>query len=760
MFEALGRFIYRRRWATLVTSALLLVLALVSIVRGGPLTSGNIDGLESDAASKAVESITGRASATTMLVYFHRDGLDPRGAEFRNGMLQLLEPLRKDPSIASVTMPDEAPPPVAVRMIAPKKNAAYAIVSFKGEFQDARAAYARVRALIPSTSYSVYCIGQAPYMHDLDETLAHDLLLAELVSLPLALAILVFVFRTAVAATLPVAVGALAVVGGIAIVMALSHVMEIAQYTINICSLIGLGVAIDYSLFTVSRYREELAAGESFEDALVHTMDRSGRVVAFSGVAVATGLAGLFFFHGSYLFAMGVGGSIVVALGVVFALTLLPALLAVLGPRIHAGRVPMPFSVAGEPAPRGVATAGAGGGAWHRIAGWVMRRPFLVLVPTLALLLGIGSPFLHLKMTAADVRVLPEGVQARNGYERLKEDFPDEVATHADVIVQFPTAPALDEKRIRALFDLSRRMRKLPGVVKVESVLDRERPDEDESEPEDPEQAKEDAIALLLHPSELAAPMVEIGKKLSVGEKTVLLRATLSGPPEGETARGAVRAIRAQRGVADGTLLVGGGSAYDIDATHFLVSRAPMAAAFVVAVTFLVLLVLLESVLLPLKAVLMNAVSIAGSFGALVWIFQDGHIVSQGRPLEPALPVLLFCTLFGLSMDYEVLMLSRMKEAWEETKDNTRSVAEGLEKTAGLITSAAAIMIAVFAAFALARVVLIRAVGVGMALAIALDATLVRVLVVPATMRLLGDLNWWAPSFLKWRKPKRPRDDA
>ena len=760
MFEALGRFIYRRRWATLVTSALLLVLALVSIVRGGPLTSGNIDGLESDAASKAVESITGRASATTMLVYFHRDGLDPRGAEFRNGMLQLLEPLRKDPSIASVTMPDEAPPPVAVRMIAPKKNAAYAIVSFKGEFQDARAAYARVRALIPSTSYSVYCIGQAPYMHDLDETLAHDLLLAELVSLPLALAILVFVFRTAVAATLPVAVGALAVVGGIAIVMALSHVMEIAQYTINICSLIGLGVAIDYSLFTVSRYREELAAGESFEDALVHTMDRSGRVVAFSGVAVATGLAGLFFFHGSYLFAMGVGGSIVVALGVVFALTLLPALLAVLGPRIHAGRVPMPLSVAGEPAPRGVGATGAGGGAWHRIAGWVMRRPFLVLVPTLALLLGIGSPFLHLKMTAADVRVLPEGVQARNGYERLKEDFPDEVATHADVIVQFPTAPALDEKRIRALFDLSRRMRKLPGVVKVESVLDREWPDEDESEPEDPEQAKEDAIALLLRPSELAAPMVEIGKKLSVGEKTVLLRATLSGPPEGETARGAVRAIRAQRGVADGTLLVGGGSAYDIDATHFLVSRAPMAAAFVVAVTFLVLLVLLESVLLPLKAVLMNAVSIAGSFGALVWIFQDGHIVSQGRPLEPALPVLLFCTLFGLSMDYEVLMLSRMKEAWEETKDNTRSVAEGLEKTAGLITSAAAIMIAVFAAFALARVVLIRAVGVGMALAIALDATLVRVLVVPATMRLLGDLNWWAPSFLKWRKPKRPRDDA
>ncbi|MBS2015837.1 MAG: MMPL family transporter [Deltaproteobacteria bacterium] len=753
MFEALGRFVYRRRWATLFVSALLLALAVASIVRGGPLTSGNIDGLESDAAGKAVEEITGRATATTMLVYFRREGLDPRSADFKSGMAKLLEPLRKDPRVASVTMPDEAPPPIAARMVAPKQGAAYAIVSFKGGFQDARAAYPRVRALIPSTSFTVYCIGQAPYMHDLDETLAHDLLLAELVSLPLALAVLVFVFRTAVAAALPVAVGALAVASGIAIVMALSHVMEIAQYTVNICSLIGLGVAIDYSLFTVSRYREELVAGRSFEDAIVRTMDRAGRVVAFSGIAVATGLAGLFFFHGSYLFAMGVGGSIVVALGVVFALTLLPALLAVLGPRIHAGRVPMPL-----PALTTDLAGRAGGGTWHRIAAWVMRRPFLVLLPTLAVLLGLGSPFLHLKMTAADVRVLPEGVQARDGYERLREDFPDEVATHADIVVRFPSAPALDEARVRALFDLSRRVRKLPGVVKVESIVDRERmPGDDDGEPEDPEQAKEDAVALLLHPTEMAAPLVEMGKRLSVGEKSVLLRATLAGPPESETARGAVRAIRTQRAVADGTLVVGGGSAYDIDATHYIVSRAPRAAAFVVVVTFLVLLLLLESVLLPLKAVLMNAVSIAGSFGALVWIFQDGHLVAQGRPLEPALPVLLFCTLFGLSMDYEVLMLSRMKEAWEETHDNVRSVAEGLEKTAGLITSAAAIMVAVFAAFALARVVLIRAVGIGMALAITLDATLVRVLVVPATMRLLGDLNWWAPRFLKWRKRRDAR---
>ena len=333
----------------------------------------------------------------------------------------------------------------------------------------------------------------------------------------------------------------------------------------------------------------------------------------------------------------------------------------------------------------------------------------------------------------------------------MASDFPDETAAHADVVVTFPSGPALNEARIRALFDLSRRIAKVPGVKKVESIVDRER--QPWEEPEDPEAAREDLVSMLLEPSELARPLVDVGKKLTVGEREVLMRVTLGGPPEGEAARAAVRAIRADRGVLDGGLVVGGQTAADIDTTSFILTRAPRAIAFVVGVMFVVLLVLLESVLLPLKAVLMNAVSIAGSFGAIVFIFQDGHFIrGGGGPLEPALPVLLFCALFGLSMDYEVLMLSRMKEAWDRTADNEHAVAEGLEKTAGLITSAAAIMIAVFGAFALARVVIVQAVGVGMALAVALDATLVRVLLVPSTMRLLGALNWWAPRWLKRRR--------
>jgi putative drug exporter of the RND superfamily len=534
-----------------------------------------------------------------------------------------------------------------------------------------------------------------PYMHDLDRILEHDLLRAELVSLPLAILVLLFVFRTAMAATLPVGVGALAVVGGIAIVTALSHVAEIAQYTINVCSLIGTGVAIDYSLFIVSRYREELATGCGVRDALVRAMGTAGRVVGFSGVAVATGLSGLLFFEGSYLFAMGVGGVIVVALGVVFALTFLPALLAVLGPRIDAGRLP-------GRQPRTV-------GFWHRTAVGVMRRPLVVLLPTLALLLLMGIPFLHLRLAAADVRVLPDDVEARRGVELLRAHFPDQAANRIAVAVRFPSSPMMPG-RPAAIRALEARIAALPSVRAVDG------PSTDPT--------------------------------IAMGDDAIVLYAITDSHPESDEARAIVRTLRVDRQVGDGTLLVGGNTANDVDVTSYVVSRAPKAVAVVVGATLIVVFLLLGSVVLPLKAVAMNFVSIAGSFGALVWVFQDGHLfVREGRPVEPSLPIVLFCVIFGLSMDYEVLMLSRIKEAYERTGDNTFAVAEGLEKTAGLITSAAAIMVVVFSAFALAKVVLIRSTGFGMALAVAMDATLVRILLVPATMRLFGHLNWWAPAW-------------
>jgi len=558
-------------------------------------------------------------------------------------------------------------------------------------------------------------------MFDFDRVLRHDLMRAEFVSLPLALLVLCFVFRTVVAAALPVGVGALAVAGGIALVLGISHVTDIAEYTVNVCSLIGLGVAIDYSLFTLSRYREELARGYDVSEALRIALGHAGRVVCFSGLVLMTGLAGLLFFRGSFLAAMAIGAVIVVGLAMVFALTFLPALLAVLGSRIDALALPL-------------RRPGRHDEIWRRMGAWVMKRPIAVLLPTLAILVGMGTPFLRLQMSEADVRLLARGVEAREGYESLVRDFPTLGANRLTLAVRFPSSPALSEKRIDALYELSERVAKLPHVTGVESIVSGTDLDEDE-------------LAYVLQaPPPSFKEKIEAAKRATVGDRVVLLYALLDSAPESQDSIALVSELRADRTVGDGKLLVGGQTASDIDATQLVRDETPHAILFVTGATFVILFLLLGSIVLPIKAMVMNLLSVSGSFGALVWIFQEGHLgIAPPRPVEHALPVLLFCVLFGLSMDYEVLMLSRMKESYEATGDNEGAVVDGLARTAGLITSAAAIMIVVFAAFAFATIVLMRAVGFGMALAVFVDATLVRLLLVPATMRLLGKWNWWAP---------------
>ncbi len=721
MLERIARFVIRHRILTLVVTACFVALSAAMLVRGGRLTSGTFRDVEATRARVLVEKATGRTDDVTFIAIFQpaRAGID-----LPKAMHEALSGLALDPRVSSVVTPEEAPPFIAREMVSAKTDGLrVAYITLRGDFPTALAAYPDLRARITSPEVVVTCTGQVPFMHDMNKTLESDLMRAELIALPLALLVLLLVFRTAVAALLPIAVGGLAVLGALGITLALSHVFDVAMYTVNVCSLIGLGVSIDYSLFLVSRYREELAAGLSYDDALTRAVATAGRTVAFSGLVVCTGLFGLFFFSGSYLVAMGAGGAIVVALAVVFALTFLPALLSLLGPRIHAGKIPL----FGSRKPDGQ--------FWARLARGVMKRPIVVALPTLCVLLAMGHPFLHVRLAAADVRVLDHQVEARRGQELLKAELPDLVANRILVAVAFPSGPTLTPERIVALVDLTRRIERMPHVSSVESAF---------SGP--PSASSSEIAAGIANPAPSVAPSLAAALALSVGDGVVTLHVSDDSEPDSEEAQSLVTALRADRRVGDGALVVGGDTAHNLDATAFIRARAPYAVGFVVSVTFLLLLLVFRSVLLPVKAVLMNFLSMCGSFGALVWIFQDGHLgVREPRPLEPTLPALLFCVLFGLSMDYEILLLSRIKESYDRTGDNTESVAEGLQKTAGLITSAAAIMVAVFTAFAFAHVVMIQAMGVGMALAVALDATLVRTLLVPSTMRLLGKLNWWAP---------------
>jgi RND superfamily putative drug exporter len=470
VFQVLGRFAFARRWPVIGASVVALLVAMAVLLRGGSLTSGDTQGTEADLGRKLVDAQLQLPGASSFVIVFAHDTLEVEDEAYAAALRDALAPLRADPRVARVIAPDDLPSMVAARFRSEDAHRALAVVMVRGDYRTSARVYPELRRAVRPGSLHATFTGYLAYRSDLDETLAHDLVLAEALSLPLALFVLLYVFRTAVAAALPVFVGGLAVLGGMAAVMALSRVIDVAAYAINVTSLIGLGVAIDYSLFIVSRYRDELARGRSYEEALVIAVDTAGRAVAFSGIAVGIGLSGLVFLRGSFLAPMGIAGAVVVALAVVASLTFLPAILAALGPRIHAGR--MPF-VAAE--------ARLGAGLFARVARHVMARPLVVLVPAVALLVTLALPFARLRLAVADVGILPREAEARRGFELLREHFPDHAATRVYAVARFPSSNAgappagasvLTEERAGALYDRSRAIAAIPGVRAVESIVD------------------------------------------------------------------------------------------------------------------------------------------------------------------------------------------------------------------------------------------------------------------------------------------------
>jgi len=735
MFEAWGRWVYRHRHATLFVSVLVLLLSGVVLRLGGSLATKAIHGIESDDAVQLMDHELPRSPASGFTLLFQSDTLTTDDEAFRQAVQDAVLPLRTDPSVASLRTPFDAETPffLASGMQSLDGNTALVEVTLRPEALADTSLFPPLRARVRGGPLTVTATGPCAFRSDLDQALERDLQRGELLSAPLTFIVLLLVFGSLVAAGLPVGTGVLAVAGGVALLLLLSRFTEVAQYALNIVSLVGLGVAIDYSLFMVSRFRDELAAGAEVEDALARTVATAGRAVVFSGLAVTIGFGGLLFFRGSFLASLGQGGALVVLLSVLYALTFLTALLGVLGRRIDLGKIPRLARLAPT----------AGGRRWHRLALAVMRHPLLVLVPTLAVLVVMGSPFADLQLAVPDVHILPADAEARRGDDILRDQFPERALTRAAVVVRFPDAPFATRERAAAVYDLSQELAAMPGVTEVQSVLSALPPGSE----------REDAIEALTAPIETHAETLRAAETESVGSHIVVLAALTEAEPTSPEAHALVARIRTRRHVGDGELYVTGQTALDLDTTAYIALHAPWALGFVVVMTMLLLYALLGSVVLPIKATLMNLLSLTGSFGVLVWVFQQGHLSDllhfTPGPIDPALPVVLFCATFGLSMDYEVLLLTRIQEEWEKTGDNTQAVAEGLERVGPLITSAAAIMVTVFSAFAMADVVILKIMGVGTALAVALDATVVRTLLVPAAMRLLGHLNWWSPAPLK-----------
>ncbi|MGH9039958.1 MAG: MMPL family transporter, partial [Acidimicrobiia bacterium] len=553
--------------------------------------------------------------------------------------------------------------------------------------------------------------GAGEVFNQIEAQAEKDLKKAELLTFPITVILLVLVFGSVVAAGLPLAVGALAVVGTFLVLRVVTSLTDVSIFALNLTTAMGLGLAIDYSLFVVSRYREELRHGYAPDQSVTRSLHTAGRTVAFSALTVAISLAALVVFPLPFLRSFAYAGVGVVLMAAIGAVVVLPALLSALGRRVDSLTL---FNRE----PKAVDS-----GFWYGRARAVMRRPIPVVVVVTGLLLVLGAPFMRLDLGLSDDRVLGESAPVRVVGDNIRRNF-DSKEAGALAVVSPSADPAADRAGIEGY---ARALSRIPGVARVDAVTGFYRNGEQ-----------------LTPPNQLSARFAGRGGSwLSVVPTVEPLS------PEGEQLVHAVRSAEAPFEV-----LVTGESARLVDGKRSLSSRLPLAIAIIGLATFLLLFLMTGSLLVPAKALILNVLSLSATFGALVWVFQEGHLsgilhFTPTGTISIFTPVLLFCIAFGLSMDYEVFLLSRIKEEYDLGADNEDAVAIGLERTGRIVTAAALLLALVFVAFATAEVTVVKVFGVGLALAVLVDAFLIRATLVPAFMRLAGRANWWAPRPLR-----------
>ncbi|MEV5965160.1 MMPL family transporter [Kribbella sp. NPDC051952] len=698
MFEKLGHFTYRRRRLVLALTGIFVALGLAwGTGVFGSLANGGFDAPDTEAARAVatIEQHIGR-TGTDVIVLYRSPSQTVADPAFRQSVEQHLSGL-PSADVTGTTTYWSSKSPV---FVSKDQHSTYAVLTLAGATQEARLdtfhqIADQVRTAPPGLDAKVG--GEIAVFDEVNTQTEHDIVRAETISIPIVLVLLVIVFGGLVAASLPLFVGALAILGAFVLLRGLAALTDVSIFSINLVTMIGFGLAIDYALFIVTRFREELAKGNDVEAALTTTMSTAGRTVAFSGITVGVAISSLVLFPVMFLRSMAYGGAAAVAVAMVAALTALPALLAVLGHRVNKLRIFKARKAVAEH------------GAWYRLAHSVMRRPLryvLVLVP---LLLVLGIPFLQAQLGGVDHRALPAGATSRTVTETLQQDFAGAGGSDIFVAVRFDSPPSDPSAALAPYVETLRQLHDVENV-RIGGVA-------------------QGIASVVVHTHFTAQEL---------------------------PARDVVHGVRAVTPPAGTQVEVGGETAGVIDLLDVLGARAPYMAGFIVLITFVLLFMAFGSFVLPAKALVMNVLSLSAAFGAMVWIFQDGHLsgfldFTSAGFLDATNPVLLFAVLFGLSMDYEVFLLSRIREEYDRTGDNTQSVALGLQRTGGIITSAALLLIIVVAAFSTSGIVFVKMIGVGLVIAIALDATIVRALLVPATMRLLGRANWWAPRpLVRW----------
>ncbi|MFB7263839.1 MMPL family transporter [Streptomyces nojiriensis] len=719
MFRRAGAFVTRHPRLVLVGALVFLVLSvLFGTDATGRLKTQGYDDPRSE-SSRAAHLAAERLGASPNLVLVAQsaggsvDGPDARGAG-----RELTGRLAAQPHVSAVASYWTGG---AAELRSRDGHAAMLVAHVDGEGEELAARAERLRAELAGPAgagkaLTVHVGGSALVDAELQDISESDLKRAESVVLPGTLILLVLVFGSVVAAALPLLIGVLAVAGTLLVLSVLGRITDVSVFALNLTTALGLGLGIDYGLLIVSRFREELAAGFLPSTAAVRTVRTAGHTIAFSAATVSAALATLLVFPPYFLRSFAYAGIAVVAIAAVSAVTVLPALLALLGKRVNAWAVPWRRKV----------RSGSRSGFWEGLARIVVRRPLIAALPVIGLLVLLAAPFAHADFATPDDRALPSNASGRQTGDLVRERF-DMKGSGALTVVTTGDVPPPERVEYA---------RRLSAFAQVAQVVG----------PDGGFRYGERAA--------VSAPAAATARPAARGP--VRLSVVPLVDPQSHAAQQLVHDIRAIPAPAGTEVLVGGPSAVLVDAKATVGDRIPLALALISLTTFALLLGFTRSLLLPLKAIALNALSLAAVLGAMVWVFQSGHLHQllgfTPGPLSTTMPVLLFCIVFGLSVDYEVFVLARIKEAHEAGQDNARSIVTGMARTGGIVTTAGALLAFTLLSFGTSQVSLLQFFGIGAGLGVLLDATLVRGVLVPALMRLAGGLNWWAP------RPIRPKE--
>ncbi|MET7773069.1 MMPL family transporter [Nocardia sp. NPDC005366] len=706
----------RPRTVLAAALAFALLCGIFGATAAGHLKSGGFtsDDAESSRVTRLLADNFDGAAPNFVLLIESETGVDDPVT--RAAGLALVDTLRARPDVRGARSYWTAPPPLASALRGADGKSALVVAFLVGDETEIQRTAGELADRLTGTGdgITVRQGGVAAIYHDVNAQTTRDLAVAEAVAIPLSMIVLVLVFGSLVAASLPLAIGLFAIAVTLAILRLFTLFTDVSIYALNLTTAMGLALAIDYSLFIVSRYREELGNGREPVAATIRAVQTAGRTVLFSALTVALSMAVLSVFNLYFLKSFAYTGVAVVVAAAAASILVLPAALVLLGHRVNAAdlRVPLRRLFGRDPRPGPIAPEQSG---WYRLVQVVMRHAVPVAVVIVAILLALGSPFLSVKFGYPDDRVLPANAPAHQVGDILREEFPQADPGAVTTIV-------LDENRgdIAVLGGYAARLSSIDDVPAVLS-----------------------AAGIYVDGQRVAAAP----PGLSNDSGTYLSVSTRLDPysPAGQDQLREIRAV-----AAPAPALYGGAAAVNADSLDALGARMPLALALIALTTFVVLFLFTGSVVLPVKALLLNTLSLAAAFGAMVWIFQDGHLsgVLGFTPvghMVPTMPILMFCLAFGLSMDYEVFLLSRIREEWLATHDNTRAVAIGVARTGRIFTAAAVLMAIVMGAMITSKVSFMQLMGLGLTLTVLADATIIRGLLAPALMRLLGPLNWWAP---------------